>query len=101
MKTVKEIVENDRVLKSINSTTKHRIYESVIEFAQAFEDAHFIVQQIFYSGTVKIKIPDWYKLNPDAQILMRDLIFACAKFNENRPLKNIRIGRYAIFVKRG
>lgn len=90
MRTVEKISQ-EKQYAWLNNTG----YANVKELAQQLENNRFIVQQIFRTGVIRCKLPDWYILKPDNQTLIYDIHSNTWDFQ----LTLIKIGTHSFFVK--
>lgn len=93
MRTVEEI-KNSGYYKWLNNPG----YTNLLRFCQNLEDNHYIVQEVFRTGKVRVKLPEWYLLNRNENNNFNLLSDLSIQFDK---LDFIHIGKYSMYLRQG
>lgn len=98
MRTVEQIVKDFENGENI-WMTRRLDWKHLVSVAKELEGNRFVVTDIYSNGVIRLKHPDWYKINPDNIALFESIIFVFTYSDEQFKPVMIRIGSQGIYVK--
>ena len=76
---------------------KQRLENGDWDLAHELEELHYVVQEVYHTGVVRCKLPDWYLLKSN----WYNLTFKIVDDLSTIRLSLVKIGQHSFFVKRG